>query len=57
MLSQYDMSKTPLRIFVTGFKKKFIQRNPIIMTYADYDYILYEIESHKNWVWNKCEWK
>ena len=38
------MSKKPLRIFVTGFKKKFIQIHPIIMTDADYDYILDEIE-------------
>ena len=41
------MSKTSLRIFVTGFKKKSIQRHPIIMTDAYYDYILDEIERHE----------
>ena len=39
------MSKTSLRIFVTGSKqKKSIQRHPISMTDADYDYILDENE-------------
>ena len=38
------MFKTSLRLFVTGFKKKFIQRNPICMIDADYDYILDNIE-------------
>ena len=38
------MYKTSLRIFIEGFKKKFIQSHPIIMTDADYDYILDEIE-------------
>ena len=38
------MSKTSLRIFVTVFREKPIQRHPIIMTDADYDYILDEIE-------------
>ena len=38
------MSKTSLRIFVTVFREKPIQRHPIIMTDADYDYVLYEIE-------------
>ena len=38
------MSKTPLRIFVTGFKKKSMQINPISMTDADYDYVSDEIE-------------
>ena len=32
------------RIFVTGFKQRDIQRNPIIMTDYYYYYILYEIE-------------
>ena len=40
------MSKTSLIIFVTGFKKKAIQRHPIFMTDVDYDYILDEIELH-----------
>ena len=31
-------------MFVTGFKKKSIQRHPIFMADADYDYILDEIE-------------
>ena len=39
MLSQQDMSKSNR---IQG--KKAIQRNPIIMTDADYDYILDEIE-------------
>ena len=35
------MSNSPLRMFVAGFRqKKGTQRNPICMTYADYDYIL-----------------
>ena len=38
------MSKIPLRMFVTVFQKKIIQRHPIFMTDADYDYILDEIE-------------
>ena len=38
------MSMTSLRMFVTGFKKISIQRYPISMTDADYDYILDEIE-------------
>ena len=38
------MYKTPLRNFVSGTNKKEIQRHPIIMTDADYDYILDEIE-------------
>ena len=46
------MSKTSLRIFVTGFKQRnhtktsyhHEQRHPIIMTDADYDYIWDEIE-------------
>ena len=39
------MSKTYLRMFVTGFKqKKFIQRHPICMTDANYYYVLDEIE-------------
>ena len=39
------MYKTFLSIFVAGTKKKkAIQRHPIIMTDADHDYILYEIE-------------
>ena len=29
---------------VTGFKGKIIQGHPICMTYANYDYILDEIE-------------
>ena len=45
MLPQYNMFKTSLSMFVTGFKqRKFIQRHPISMTDADYDYILDEIE-------------
>ena len=32
-----------LRIFVTGFKKKSIQRQTIFLTDADYDYTLDEI--------------
>ena len=38
------MSKTSLRMFVAGIKQKSIQRHPISMTDADYDYILDEIE-------------
>ena len=38
------MSKTYIRMFATGFKKKIIQRHPICMTDADYYYILDEIE-------------
>ena len=38
------MSKTSLRMFVTGFKKIYIQRHPISMTDADYDYMFDEIE-------------
>ena len=38
------MYKTSLRMFVTGFEKKTKKRHTIIMTDADYDYILYEIE-------------
>ena len=39
------MYKTSLRLFVIGFNhKKAIQRNSIIMTDADYDYVLDEIE-------------
>ena len=39
------MYKISLRIFVAGKKlKKSIQRHPIVMTDADYDYILDEIE-------------
>ena len=45
------MSKTSLRIFVTVFKKQAIKRHPIIMTDADYDYILDEIELCEKRVW------
>ena len=38
------MYKTPLRIFVVGINKKSIKIHPIIMTDADYDYILDEID-------------
>ena len=38
------MFNTPLKLFVTGFKKKYIQRHPIDLTDADYDYILDKIE-------------
>ena len=38
------MFKTPLKMFVTGYKKKDIQRHPIFLTDADYDYILDEIK-------------
>ena len=39
------MSMTSLRMFVTGFKKdKSIQRHHILMTDADYNYILHGIE-------------
>ena len=41
------MSKTHVRMFVTGFKQKNMKRHPIIMINADYDYILYEIERHE----------
>ena len=41
------MFKTPLKLFVTGFKKKFIQRHTICMIDAYYDYILYGIESQE----------
>ena len=41
------MFKTYLRIFVTGFKQKSIQRHPICMTDANYYYILDEIEHHQ----------
>ena len=44
------MYKTPLRNFVSGTNKKEIQRHPIIMTDADYDYILDEIEPRENFV-------
>ena len=42
------MSKTSPRIFVTGFNKKYIQRNTIIINGADYDYILDEIECREH---------
>ena len=38
------MFKTPLKLFVTGFKKKFIQRHPFCLIDVDCDYILYEIK-------------
>ena len=41
------MYKTFLIILVTGFNKKAIQRHPIIITGADYDYILDEIERYE----------
>ena len=41
------MSKTSIRMFVTGLKQKNIQRHPICMTDADYNYILDETESHE----------
>ena len=42
------MYRTSLRKFVSGTKqKKLIQRHPIIMNDADYDYILNEIECRK----------
>ena len=41
------MYKTSLRIFLAGTKQKAIQRHPIIVTDADYDYILDEIERHE----------
>ena len=45
------MYKTSLRMFVSGFKKKkAMKRHPIIMTDADYDYIVV-----KNWFWKECE--
>ena len=49
------MSKIPLRIFVTGIKKKSIQRHPIIMTDADYEYMLDKIERCENSVWTECD--
>ena len=44
------MFKTPLKLCVTGLNKKAIQRHPIFLSDADYDYILDEIES-----WDKIE--
>ena len=42
------MSKISLRIFVTWFKlNKPYKKNSIIITDADYDYILDEIERHE----------
>ena len=38
------MYKTHLRTFVSGTKEKAIQIHPIIMTDADYDYILDDID-------------
>ena len=38
------MFKTPLELFVTGFRKKSNTIHPICLTDADYDYILDEIE-------------
>ena len=38
------MYKTPQRNFVSGMNKKSIQRHPIIVTDADYDYIMDKIE-------------
>ena len=38
------MYKTSLKRCVSGFKNKNMQRHPIIMTDADYDYIMNEIE-------------
>ena len=46
------MSKKPLKLFLTGFKKKTIQRHPIFLTDADYDYILDEIER-----WEKIDFE
>ena len=46
------MYKIPLRIFVVGTNKKSIKRHPIIMTDADYDYILDEIERRENFSLN-----
>ena len=47
------MSKTSLIIFITVFNKKSIQLHPIIMTDADYDYILDEIERREK---TEFEW-
>ena len=38
------MFNTPLRLFVTVYKQKSIQRHHICMTYYDYDDILDGIE-------------
>ena len=38
------MFNKSLRLFVTVFRKKAIQRHPICLTDATYDCILYEIE-------------
>ena len=38
------MYKTSLRKVVVGAKKKAIQRHPIILSCADYDHIMDEIE-------------
>ena len=47
------MYKISLRIFVSGTKqKRFIQRHPIIMTDADYDYILDEIKLSEKLILN-----
>ena len=48
------MFKTYLGLFVTGFKQNKIQRYPICMTNADYDYIFDEIERPDNieFEWN-----
>ena len=43
------MYKTSLRNFVVGTKQqKATKRHPIVITDADYDYILDEIEHRKN---------
>ena len=43
------MLKTYLRLFVTEFKQKNIQRHHICMTDADYDYILDGIERQEKY--------
>ena len=37
-----------------SIQEKSIQRNPIIMTDTDYDYILDEIKRAENLVWKEC---
>ena len=39
-----DVQYTPKTVCIRIQEKKSIQRHPICMTYADYDYILDEIE-------------
>ena len=46
------MFRTSLRLFVTVFKKKSMQRHPIFMTDADYYYILDENERQETFSLN-----